>query len=156
MYLRRPLRVIAVMAAAVRPGGTVAVEDADFSACFAYPTCRAFDRWVRWYQATVRRNGGDPRIGRRLPALLRSAGLRDVRLRVVQPADMEGPGSRLVEASMQRTRAAVIAAGVATEEEYDAAHAEVRAFTDDPSTLLAGPRIVQSWGVTPSRCEGAS
>jgi 2-polyprenyl-3-methyl-5-hydroxy-6-metoxy-1,4-benzoquinol methylase len=146
MHLPDPQRVVCLMADAIRPGGVVAVEDANFDGCFAYPSCTSFGRWVDWYQQTVRRNGGDPELGLRLPTLLRSAGLTLLGVRVVQDAFVEGPYKQLQQMSMLKQRAAVLAAGVAGADEYDVAHAEVRAFADDPTTMIAGPRVIQAWG----------
>jgi hypothetical protein len=146
MHLPDPQRVVCLMADAIRPGGVVAVEDANFDGCFAYPSCTSFGRWVDWYQQTVRRNGGDPELGLRLPTLLRSAGLTLLGVRVVQDAFVEGPYKQLQQMSMLKQRAAVLAAGVASVDEYDVAHAEVRAFADDPTTMIAGPRVIQAWG----------
>ena len=145
-HLHDPARVGALMVAAVHSGGTLVVEDTEFSGCFTYPTCPSYDRWVGWYQETVRRTGGDADLGPRLPALLRSVGVTDLGVRVVQHAYLDGPHKRLQEMSMDKQKAAVVAAGVASGDEYDAAHAELQAFTTDPTTLIAGPRIIQAWG----------
>ena len=149
MHLRDPSRVARSMVAAVRPGGIVAVEDVDFSGSFTYPSCPAYVRRVAWYQETVRRRGGDADLGPRLPALLSSVGLTDIRVRVVQPAFLDGPHKHLQELSMLKQKAAVVAAGVASAEAYEAAHAELVAFTADPTTLVAAPRMIQAWGRRP-------
>jgi len=146
MHLRDPGRAIDTMAAAVRPGGVVAVEDANFEGCFTYPPCSAYDHWVAWYRETVRRRGGDPDLGPRLPSLLSAAGLSEVQVRVAQPAYLAGPHKHLQVLSMTMQRAAVLATGVATADDYDAAHAELQAFVDDATTLVAAPRVVQAWG----------
>jgi len=146
MHLRDPVTTVASMAAAVRRGGVVAVEDVNFAGSFTYPPCRAYDRRVGWYQEAVRRRGGDADIGVRLPALLRTADLDDVQVRVVQPAFLGGPEKHLQELSMTKQRAAVVDTGVVNVEDYDAAHAELLAFTIDPSTLVAAPRMIQAWG----------
>ena len=146
MHLRDPERMVSLMATAIRSGGIVALEDANFAGCFAYPSCASYDRWVEWYQETVRRNGGDPELGLRLPTLLRSAGLKLLGVRVVQDAFVDGPFKQLQQMSMSKQRAAVLAARVAGAAEYDAAHAEVQAFADDLTTMIAGPRVVQAWG----------
>jgi hypothetical protein len=96
----------------------------------------------------VHRNGGDADLGLRLPALLRTAGLADLGVRVAQYAALDGPLKQLQQMSMAKQKAAIIAAGVVGVEEYDAAHAELKAFTADPATLIAGPRIIQCWGRT--------
>jgi SAM-dependent methyltransferase len=146
MHCADPTDVAGRMVGAVRSGGVVAIEDAQFSGCFTYPSCPAYDRWVDWYQETVRRNGGDANVGPRLPTLLQSVGLAILGVRVVQDAFLDGPKKQLQQMSMAKQKASVVAAGVATVDEYDAAHTEVRAFAADPATLIAGPRIIQAWG----------
>jgi len=149
MHLRDPTSVAGLMVAAVRSGGVVAVEDLNFSGSFTYPSCPAYDRRVGWYRETVRRCGGDADIGPCLPAMLSSVGLTDIRVRVVQPAFLDGPHKHLQEISMIKQKAAVVAAGVASAEEYDATHAELAAFTANPATLVAAPRMIQAWGRRP-------
>jgi hypothetical protein len=134
------------MAAALRPGGIVILEDVHFAGCFSEPECAGYRRWVDWFGEAVRRSGGDLDIGPRLATLLRGAGLEPVAVRVAQPAFLDGPHKQLQQLSMEKVRAAVLAANVATADEYDAAHAELKAFTDDPTTLVAGPRMIQTWG----------
>jgi 2-polyprenyl-3-methyl-5-hydroxy-6-metoxy-1,4-benzoquinol methylase len=146
MHLRDPLHMVSLMATAIRSGGVVALEDANFAGCFTYPSCASYDRWVEWYQRTVRQHGGDPELGLRLPTLLRSAGLTLLGVRVVQDAFVDGPFKQLQQMSMSKQRAAVLAAGVASTEEYDSAHAEMQAFSDDSTTMIAGPRVIQAWG----------
>ena len=55
---------------ALRPGGTIAVEDVDFSGYFCYPTNAAFRRYVDLYTRTAERKGADANIGPRLPSFL--------------------------------------------------------------------------------------
>jgi hypothetical protein len=129
----------------VRPNGIVVVEDVHFSGCFAEPECPAYDQWVAWFSETVRRNGGDLDIGPRLPGLLRQAGLELRGVRVAQPVFIDGPLKQLQQMSMDKVRAAVVGSGVTTAHEYDAAHAELKAFTDDPTTLVAAARMIQAW-----------
>lgn len=149
MHLRDPEQIAELMVEAVRPGGLVVVEDAEFSSCFTYPACEAFDRWVDWYRETVRLSGADADIGPRLPGILRAAGVEVLGVRVVQDAFLDGPYKRLQEMSMLKQKSAIVGADVATADEYDAAHAAVRMFGDDQTTLIAGPRIIQTWGKRP-------
>jgi hypothetical protein len=73
-------------------------------------------------------------------------GLDDIGVRVAQPAYLDGPHKQLQQMSMERMKAAVVAAGVVSADTYDEAHAELKAFTDDPTTLIAAPRMIQAWG----------
>jgi hypothetical protein len=50
---------------------------------------------------------------------------------------------------MEKVRAAVLSAGLTTADEYDKAHTELKAFTDDPTTVVASPRMIQTWGRRP-------
>ncbi len=97
----------------------------------------------------MRRSGGDPELGLRLPTLMRSAGLTPLGDRVVQDAFVDGPLKQLQQMSMSKQLAAVLAAGVASADEYDAAQAEVQAFADDSTTMISGPRVIQAWGQLP-------
>jgi SAM-dependent methyltransferase len=145
-HLSDPAPTLAAMVAAVKPGGHVIVEDVHFAGCFTEPSCPAYDRWVGWFRETVRLTGADLDIGPRLPGLLQGAGLADVGVRVAQPAFIDGPIKQLQQMSMQMIRTAVLGARVTSAEDFDATHAELKAFTDDPGTLVAGPRMIQAWG----------
>jgi len=148
-HLRDPADLVRRMAEAVRPGGMVILEDVQVAGCFTEPQCAAYDRWVAWFKEAVRLTAGDLDIGPRLPAMLRLAGLTGVGVHVTQPAHLDGPGKQLQQMSMEKVRAAVLAAGLAAAEEFDAAHAELKAFTDDPTTIVASPRVIQTWGHRP-------
>jgi SAM-dependent methyltransferase len=145
-HLRDPAAMVTRMAEAVRPGGVVIVEDVHFSGCFTEPACDAYDRWVAWFKAAVLRAHGDLDVGPRLPGMLRAAELRELGVRVVQPAYLDGPVKQLQQLSMEKVRAAVLSAGLTSADEYDRAHAELKAFTDDPTTIVASPRMIQTWG----------
>jgi hypothetical protein len=67
-------------------------------------------------------------------------------VRVTQAAYLDGPVKQLQQMSMEKVRAAVLGAGLASAEEFDTAHAELKAFTDDPTTIVASPRVIQTWG----------
>jgi predicted O-methyltransferase YrrM len=148
-HLREPGEMVARMTSAVRPGGMVIVEDVHFAGCFTEPQCDAYDQWVGWFKAAVRGTGGDLDIGPRLPGLLRAAGLTKIGMRVAQPAFVDDPKKQLQQMSMEKVRAAVLGAGLASVAEYDAAHEALKAFTNDPTTVVAAPRMIQAWGRRP-------
>lgn len=76
-HLREPAEALAAMAALVRPGGLVAVRDADYPAMVWAPADPLLDRWLEVYMAVTRRNGADAAAGRRLLAWAHAAGLGD-------------------------------------------------------------------------------
>jgi len=76
-HLRDPTGALAAMARLARPGGLVAVRDADYSAMTWAPPDARLQRWLDVYLAVARRNGAEPDAGRRLPGWARAAGLPD-------------------------------------------------------------------------------
>jgi SAM-dependent methyltransferase len=137
------------MVDAVKPGGTVVVEDLDHSAVFSYPPCTALDQWVALYNEVARRRGGDPEIGPKLPGMFRRAGLDDLRVEVAQPVFTAGPGKQMHRITLDNVRDALLQEGVATREDLDSIAADLDAFAADPDTLTALPRIFQVVGRRP-------
>jgi len=145
-HLADPGRVVSAMRHHVRAGGVLAVEDIDFRGHFTEPDCPALRRYVELYTTSVRRRGGDPDIGPRLPGLLREAGLRDVRMNLVHPAALEGGIKLLSCVTLEYIADAVLDDHLTTETELRATVEALYAFARDPHTVLGGPRVFQAWG----------
>jgi SAM-dependent methyltransferase len=148
-HLVDPAAAVRAMRAAVRAGGTVAVEDLFVGTLRSEPPAPALDRLQDVYAATVRFHGGDPTIGPRLRALLRASGLEDVRERTVSNP-METVDEKLFLAQLVRNmRGAIIAAGAATEAEVAELEASVERAARDPATVFHQARIHQVSGRRP-------
>ncbi|KIF02021.1 ubiquinone biosynthesis methyltransferase UbiE [Streptomyces sp. RSD-27] len=74
-----PVRALREMRRVCRPGGTVAVRDADYAAMTWYPATPGLDAWLDLYRRVARANGGEPDAGRRLLSWARAAGFTQVR-----------------------------------------------------------------------------
>jgi SAM-dependent methyltransferase len=135
--------------ARLEPGGVLIVEDVDTSAMFCAPPSEAFQRFKELYIAAVQARGADPNIGPRLPGLLRSAGLSDVDLRVVQPAGRAGDVKLLAPITFDAITDAVAAQRLASEEELARVSDELWAYAADGRTCSTIPRVVQTWGCRP-------
>ncbi|GAA3830825.1 methyltransferase domain-containing protein [Streptomyces phyllanthi] len=73
-----PVRALREMARVTRPGGYIAVRDADYEAMTWFPVSPGLDDWLDLYRRVARANGGEPDAGRRLRSWALRAGLTDI------------------------------------------------------------------------------
>ena len=122
------------------------VEDIDFSGHFVDPQSNALDRYHELYCATVRRRGGDPNIGPKLPVLLKNSGFLDVRTSVVSADEFSWRGETHKSLTMENIADAAIAEGLTTAEEVAEIVDSLYEYAQDPETFSGLPRVVQAWG----------
>ena len=75
-HLTDPVAALRRMGELCRPGGIIAVRDADYGAMSWYPERPELHRWRHVYRDGSRALGAEPDAGRRLRAWARAAGLR--------------------------------------------------------------------------------
>ena len=94
-HLSDPVGALAAMISVVRPGGLIALRDADYSSMLGMPTSSGLNEWRRIYRAVCYRNGAEPDAGRHLVRWVRGAGvpMRNINYTasvvVYSPADEE-------------------------------------------------------------------
>ncbi|MEV5538172.1 methyltransferase domain-containing protein [Saccharopolyspora shandongensis] len=137
--------VIESMAKAVRPGGWVFVEDLDWTTAMAVdPPSEAHERIIRACHELFTGTPYDPSCGRKLPRLLRRAGLTDIGARstaLYLSADSAHglPGwEMLVEQLAPR----LLELGLLSQADLDAFHQ----LWHDGDSICFGPLMVSAWG----------
>jgi SAM-dependent methyltransferase len=135
----------------VRPGGTVAVEEIDNASWVCQPPHPSWDALLQTFHAAFRTTGGNVYIGRRLPELLRAAGLEDVQYKAHVDVAMRGGSRRMHLLSLiDSLREQVIKLGLLTEHELARHRQTLATHLDDPDTVVIDKLLVQAWGRKPS------
>jgi SAM-dependent methyltransferase len=143
MHLPERAKVLKRLAAAVKPGGWLMVEDAIITEPVADPEIPLLSRVIGGFVGALRRAGADPHYGVRLPRALREAGLADVKYRGRFSLAVTGtPGGDLVALSLERAAPEFIAGGLATADEIREALSILRA----PGTVCPSILMVAAWG----------
>jgi len=150
MHVPNRSEALTRMAAALRPGGWLLVEDADSAlqplTCIDEygPEQRLANRLRRGFRTLLAERGADLEFGRTLPRYLRHNGLVDV------GADahfhVAGPEcTQLERATVEQIREQLVAAGLATDTEIDQHLQSVDSGTMDFATSL----VISAWGRKP-------
>ncbi|MGH3168099.1 MAG: methyltransferase domain-containing protein, partial [Trebonia sp.] len=77
-HLGDPVKALKEMRRVTKPGGIVAVRDADYGGMLWFPASPALDKWRDLYENVARGNGGEPDAARCLHVWAREAGFTDV------------------------------------------------------------------------------
>jgi SAM-dependent methyltransferase len=149
MHLPEPEKVVKRLAAAVRPGGWILVEDFDFGSVLsndianpsAYEASRA-------RMELFRKNGFmDPWFGRRVRPLIEQLGFQEFGHEGNTRVGRGGERAlRFTILTNQITAQPMIAAGLLTREE----HERGQALLNDPNFYTLGPTNFAAWGRKPA------
>ena len=147
-----PDRVVAEMFALIRPGGMVAVEELDWVSWVCEPPHPAWDRLKNAICEFSGRRGLDLHIGRRLPGLLRAAGLSEVSCHAVCPTYFSGDNDNhtLLITFARQLGAALVAAGLLSAGEPAQLADELDCHLAKPGTITIYSLLCQAWGRKPT------
>lgn len=145
-----PEEIVAEMAALVRPGGIVALHEVDWVANACDPPLPDWDRLNNLMIAFANKNGNDLHIGRRLPRMLRQAGLVDVHVNpMIHVPPLGHPRRMLLLDLIENLRERVLSQHLIAEAELNQSIASVRRHLEDPHTLEIFALYFQAWGHKP-------
>lgn len=146
-----PERLLAEAIRLARPGGTVALQEADVTTLHCYPPHPAWDRLRGALEGVFAAVGADPHLGRRLFALVRQAGLEDVQYRPFLVGVRSGdPLVDYLPSTVESVRAAVLGRGIMNEPDLERSLAACRAHLRKPDTIFTMYTVAQVWGRRPT------
>ncbi len=138
------------MLSLLRPGGSLVLADVDNVSWLCQPPHPSWDLLLNAFHTVFHAGGGDGFIGRRLPALLRGAGVQDVQVKVTVATPKLGDYRRTHLISLiDSVRDKVIAGGLLDAAELDEHRGVLLRHLNDPVTIVIDKLFVQSWGRKP-------
>ena len=145
-----PEAALRAMVELVRPGGVVVCQDPDQSARVCDPPHPAWDRLTELLFKAWRRHGADPCLGRRLPGMVRRAGLESVGVNLYAvETGIDHPRRFTFLTFIDNLREAIVVGGLCRAEELDQDVRALRAHLEDPETTVVSSLFYQVWGRKP-------
>jgi SAM-dependent methyltransferase len=142
-----PAAVVAEMARLARPGGFVLLQEPDLAGRICYPPIPEWDRLLEVFVEAFERDGADLHVGRRLPTLLREAGLVDVGVEARADIYPVGHTRRTIRADLARSlRPVILEQGLVDEAELDRLDGAVRSHLANPDVLVVPHLYFLAWG----------
>lgn len=142
-FLPEPAAVVARLAAALRPGGVLAVQDYNHEGVSVFPDSGAFRAMIRATRALYASRGGDTWIAGRCRGLFRAAGLETFHWEpTVLGGDRESPVFRWLDAFFPYHSDGFLERGLISAEEHAAFGAEWAALAADPDATFYSPIVV--------------
>jgi ubiquinone/menaquinone biosynthesis C-methylase UbiE len=143
----QPEQIVAEAVALVRPGGWVAFHEADYVSHICDPASDAWTRLVELLETYSAKNGIDPFIGRKLPRLLRDAGLIEVRVNPIVHTYPPGHGRRNILLDFaENLSERILAQGLVGERELSDMKTALGRHLANPETLVVSHLFFQAWG----------
>lgn len=146
-----PEQIVSEAAALTRLGGLIAFHEVDWAAMVCDPPLPAWNRLVELFITYSEKNGIDLFIGRKVPRLLRNAGLVDVCVNPLIHVYTSGDGGRRILLNFaENLRERIVAQKIVTEQTFTELTQAVKEHIENPETLIVWGPFLQVWGRKPA------
>jgi SAM-dependent methyltransferase len=148
----QPEALVREMVRLVRPGGVVALHEAESTTQRCDPPHHCQTRLLGLLNTSAAMDGIDRTIGTKVPGLMREAGLVDIRVQPWVHAYPVGHGRRMLLLDfVENARLRLLDQHLIGEAELNELTALLRHHLEDPETLVLSSVFVQAWGRTPEQ-----
>jgi ubiquinone/menaquinone biosynthesis C-methylase UbiE len=149
MYYPDPVDALRKLLRHLRPGGIVAFQEIDASACKSYPISATYQRCVEWIIQTFRATGAQSKIGLELHSIFQSAGLPapTLRLDTAVGAGPDTPAYRMLPEIVRSLLPAMERLGIATaaEVEVESLALRIRDEVVANNGIVISPSLIGAW-----------
>ena len=145
-----PEKIVHEMAALVKPGGVVALHEADWTAHVCDPPLPAWNRLRQVLDRYSEAKGMDLYVGRRIARMLRNAGLVEVQVNPL--IHIYGPDHSRRPIFLQfvnNLRDRIVSEGLISPAELAESIASLERHLGHPETLVVSHLFIQAWGRKP-------
>lgn len=146
-HLARRRDAMREMLRVLKPGGLVAIREVDWATVAYWPADPWIDRFIDTHVKTWYRNGGEPRMGRRMRALFNECGVGDVEITAsvwcyATPAETTMWGDSYAERLLTSPMGArAVEYGFATQADLEAMAAALRAWGQHPDAFWSFTQV---------------
>jgi ubiquinone/menaquinone biosynthesis C-methylase UbiE len=145
-----PEKIVTEMVSLVRPGGKVAIQEADYITNFCYPSIESWTTLFQVYEKYSEANGIDLHIGRRIASLMRDAGVVDINVNPYAHVYPPGHSRRILFYQfMTNVRDRLVEQGLISNKRFDEDMKAIEAHLDNPETLVLSHLQFRAWGSKP-------
>ncbi len=147
----KPESIVKEMVRLVRPGGIVALHEADATTQRYDPPLPAQALLLQLLNTYAEMNDIDRTIGVKIPRMLREAGLVDVSVNPVVHIYPPGHGRRMLLLEfVENARSRILEKNLIGKIELDELTAALKKHLEDPETLALSSVFIQAWGRVPN------
>jgi ubiquinone/menaquinone biosynthesis C-methylase UbiE len=142
-----PEEILREAASLVRPGGWIALHEADYLSFTCEPASAAWARFLELFFAYSEKNGIDPFIGRKTPRLLREiSDIQDVKINPLIHVYPPGHERRyLAYEFAENLSDRLVAESMISKDEYDSLKRELHEHIAKAGTLVVSHIFFQVW-----------
>ncbi|WP_156441834.1 methyltransferase domain-containing protein [Burkholderia sp. MSMB1078WGS] len=149
----RPEEILREAMSLVRPGGWIALHEADYQSFMCDPPSASWATYMQLFQKYAEKYGIDPFIGRKIPRLLREvSNIPDINVNPLIHVYPPGHERRYLAYEFSENMGdRLVAESMITREEYDSLKVSLHEHISRPDTLVVSHTFFQVWGQKPFR-----